>query len=62
MQESGFFARDEPIAGLGPAPEITEQAFTLADNAVAGPMRVARGLVFFTVVGTEPSRLPRSPR
>ena len=37
---------------------ITERAFTLAVNAVDGPMRVARGQVFFTTVGSEPSRLP----
>ncbi len=58
VQESGFFSHDEPIMNIGPAPNITERAFTLANNAVDGPMRVARGQVFFTTVGSQPSRLP----
>ena len=58
VQESGFFTRDEPIMGIGPAPEVTEQAFTLKQGTVAGPLRTARGLVFFAVVGTEPPRMP----
>jgi peptidyl-prolyl cis-trans isomerase D len=59
VQESGFFLRDEPVMGLGPVPEITDQAFTLAQGTVAGPVTTARGVVFFTVSGTQPSRLPQ---
>ncbi len=59
VQESGFFLRDEPVAGLGPVPEITDQAFTAKADTVAGPVTTARGIVFFSVVGTEPSRLPQ---
>jgi peptidyl-prolyl cis-trans isomerase D len=58
VEESGFFDKDEPVAGLGPAPEVTEQAFTVKEGTVAGPARVARGLVFFSPVGSQPSRLP----
>ena len=25
VQESGFFLKDEPIAGLGPSPEVSER-------------------------------------
>jgi peptidyl-prolyl cis-trans isomerase D len=57
-QESGFFQRDEPVAGLGPAPEVTEEAFTTKEGSVAGPARVAQGMVFFAPTGTQPSRLP----
>ena len=56
--ESGFFARDEPIAALGPAPEITNRAFELKDDEVAGPVRVARGLVIFSTSGREDAKLP----
>jgi peptidyl-prolyl cis-trans isomerase D len=59
VQESGFFLRDEPVAGLGPVPEITDQAFTAKADTVSGPVTTARGIVFFAVVGTEPSRLPQ---
>ena len=58
VQESGFFTRDEPIAGFGPAPEITDAAFTLKDGSVSGPVRTARGVVFFTTTGRQDSRIP----
>ena len=58
VAESGFFTRDEPIAALGPAPEVTEQAFELEVGELGGPSRVSRGLVVFSPSGTEPSRLP----
>ena len=47
VTESGLFARDEPIAALGPAPEVTNRAFELKDGELSGPMRVSRGLVIF---------------
>jgi peptidyl-prolyl cis-trans isomerase D len=59
VQESGFFEKEEPIAGLGPAPEVADQAFTLGEGAVAGPIRVARGQVFVATVGRQDARLPR---
>ena len=59
VQESGFFLRDEPVAGLGPVPEMTDQAFTGKADTISGPVTTARGIVFFAVVGTEPSRLPQ---
>jgi peptidyl-prolyl cis-trans isomerase D len=58
VAESGFFTRDEPIAALGPAPEVTSRAFELKDNEVAGPVRVSRGLVVFATSGKEDSKLP----
>jgi peptidyl-prolyl cis-trans isomerase D len=58
VQESGFFEREEPIAGLGPAPEVAEQAFALEDGQVAGPIRVARGQVFLATIGRQEARLP----
>jgi peptidyl-prolyl cis-trans isomerase D len=58
VEESGFFTKDEPIMGLGPVPEVTERAFTVQDGTVTGPIRSARGPVFFTVVGRQDSKLP----
>lgn len=58
VAESGFFTRDEPIAALGPAPEVTNRAFELNEGEVAGPVRVARGLVIFATSGREESKLP----
>lgn len=59
VQESGYFTRDEPIAGFGPAPEITDAAFTLKDGSVSGPVRTARGIVFFTTIGKQESAIPK---
>jgi len=58
VQESGYFTRDEPIAGFGPAPEITDAAFTMKEGTVSGGVRTARGVVFFTPTGRQDSRLP----
>jgi peptidyl-prolyl cis-trans isomerase D len=59
VKESGFFARDEPILGIGPAPEVSNQAFDLKEGAVAGPVRTSGGQVFFTTVGRQDSHLPK---
>ncbi|HXE81602.1 MAG TPA: peptidyl-prolyl cis-trans isomerase [Vicinamibacterales bacterium] len=58
VQESDFFGRDDPVKGLGVAPEVAERAFELGQDEVAGPIRVARGHVFFTTIGKQESRLP----
>ena len=58
VAESGFFTRDEPIAALGPAPEISTRAFELGEGEVAGPVRTSRGPVIFATSGTEASKLP----
>ena len=59
VQDSGFFTRDEPIAGFGPAPQITEAAFTMKEGAVSGPVRTGRGIVFFTTTGKQDSAVPK---
>jgi peptidyl-prolyl cis-trans isomerase D len=59
VQESGSFTRDEPIAGFGPAPQITDAAFTLKEGSVSGPVRTARGIVFFTTTGRQESAIPK---
>jgi peptidyl-prolyl cis-trans isomerase D len=59
LQETSAFLRDEPIDGLGPAPEVSAQAFQLADGAVSPALRVSRGWVLATVIGKEEPRLPQ---
>lgn len=58
VQESGFFTRDEPILGLGPAPQATAEAFSLNVGQVSGAIQTSRGYVFLTPVATEAPRLP----
>jgi peptidyl-prolyl cis-trans isomerase D len=58
VQESGFFLREEPILGLGPAPQASAEAFSLKPGEVSGAVRTSRGFAFVTVVGSQPPRLP----
>jgi peptidyl-prolyl cis-trans isomerase D len=59
VQESGFFARDEPILGLGPSPEAANKAFDMKTNDVTGPLRASRGFVFQTLVAKQDSYVPK---
>ena len=45
IQESGFFARDEPILGLGPAPEVANKVFEMKQGEVSGALRASRGRI-----------------
>jgi peptidyl-prolyl cis-trans isomerase D len=58
-QESGFFARDEPIAGLGPAPEVTNKAFEMKQGEVSGALRASRGFVFETFLAKQDPYVPK---
>ena len=58
VAETPFFARDEPIAGLGMAPAIGNRAFELKSGEVSEAIRSQNGFAFITVTGTEASRLP----
>ena len=59
VSESGFFARDEPIAGLGMAPAAAEQAFTLKDGEVSSAIRTPQGFTFITVAGKQDAYVPK---
>lgn len=59
VQESGFFARDEPILGLGPAPEAAAKAFDMKPGEIAGPLRASRGFVFETLVSKQDPYVPK---
>ena len=58
VQESGFFSREEPIVGLGPAPEAASRAFEMKEGEVAGPLRASRGFVFETFVAKQDPYVP----
>jgi peptidyl-prolyl cis-trans isomerase D len=59
VQESGFFAREEPIPGLGAAPQVSAQAFLLKDNEVSSAINSPRGPVFITVTGKQDPYVPK---
>jgi peptidyl-prolyl cis-trans isomerase D len=57
--ESGFFTREDPIPGLGPAPQISMAAFELADNEVSEALMSQRGPVFIAVTGKRDPYVPK---
>src|SRR5205809_910251 len=59
VQESGFFARDEPILGLGPSPEASSRAFDMKQGEVSSPVRTSRGFAFLTLVGKQDPYVPK---
>ncbi|MCC7418113.1 MAG: peptidyl-prolyl cis-trans isomerase [Acidobacteria bacterium] len=58
VQESNFFARDEAIVPLGPAPEAASRAFDLKEGEAAGPLRTPRGFVFEALVSKQDPYVP----
>lgn len=59
VDETGFFARDEPILSVGMAPEMTSQAFALEIGQVSPVIRTSRGYVVETVTGRNDSYIPK---
>ena len=49
VQESGWFKREDPVPGLGAAPQVSDEAFRLADGQVSDALTSPRGPVFVTV-------------
>jgi peptidyl-prolyl cis-trans isomerase D len=49
VQESGFFQRDDPVPGLGVAPQVASTAFTLEGTAASDAIASPRGPVFIAV-------------
>jgi peptidyl-prolyl cis-trans isomerase D len=58
VSETGFFAREEPIAGLGMAPAVSDRAFEMKEGEVSDAIRTPQGFAFVTVTGNQPARLP----
>jgi peptidyl-prolyl cis-trans isomerase D len=59
VQETGFFARDEPILSLGSAPEVTASAFSMNPGEVSGALRTGRGIAFATLVDKKDPYVPK---
>ena len=56
--DSGLFAREEPLAGLGFAPAVTAEAFNLTTGKVSAPLQTPQGYAWITLVETKPSAVP----
>jgi len=57
--ESGLFTQQEPITGIGMAPGVAQQAFTMKDGDISEPIRTPQGYAFVTVTGRQDSYLPK---
>jgi peptidyl-prolyl cis-trans isomerase D len=49
VQESGFFQREDPVPGLGAAPQVAAAAFGLEGDTASQAIPTVRGPVFFAV-------------
>ncbi|MXY26488.1 MAG: hypothetical protein F4Y45_18455 [Acidobacteria bacterium] len=58
MQESGFAAQGEPILGLGLAPQVSAEAFSLEVGDIAGPIPSPAGPAFVTVTEVQDPYIP----
>jgi peptidyl-prolyl cis-trans isomerase D len=58
VQETGFFARNEPVVGLGASPELGARTFAMNQGDVAGPIQTGRGFVFASLVAKQDAYLP----
>ena len=57
--ESGFFAREDPVPGIGPAPQVTASAFELKDGEVGKALQSPRGPMYITVTGKRDPYVPK---
>jgi peptidyl-prolyl cis-trans isomerase D len=57
--ESGLFQQDEPIAGIGMAPAVNQQAFEMKEGEVSEPIRTPQGYAFITVTGKQEPYIPK---
>ncbi|MFO7765583.1 MAG: SurA N-terminal domain-containing protein [Pelovirga sp.] len=58
IKETGLFAADEPINGLGRLPEVTSAAFSLEPGELARPIITTNGVLLISLKDRRPSRLP----
>lgn len=59
VHESNMFLPDEPIDGLGPAPDVAQRAFQMKEGDVSPALRIARGWVMATLVGRQDPYVPQ---
>jgi peptidyl-prolyl cis-trans isomerase D len=58
VTESEFFSREDPVPGLGVAPQVAFAAFDLTGDEISGPMNSPRGPVFITLTDTRDPYVP----
>jgi peptidyl-prolyl cis-trans isomerase D len=56
--DSGLFSRDEPMVGLGFAPAVADQVFSMQQNAVSGQLQTTNGFAYVTLTEIKPAYTP----
>jgi parvulin-like peptidyl-prolyl isomerase len=59
VEETGFFARDEPILGLGASPELALRVFQMAPGEVSNVLQTSRGYVMATLMAQTDAYVPQ---
>jgi peptidyl-prolyl cis-trans isomerase D len=57
--ESGLFLQDEPVAGIGFSPAVSQAAFSLKEGEVSDAIRTPQGFAFITVTGKQDAYIPK---
>jgi len=57
--ESGLFLQEEPIAGIGQAPQVTQTAFTMKEGEISEALRIPQGYAFITLTGKQDPYIPK---
>lgn len=56
--KSGLFSRQEPVGGIGDAPELNSKAFSVAEGKMIKPLKVGDKVVLAQVAERKPSYIP----
>jgi peptidyl-prolyl cis-trans isomerase D len=59
VEETGFFAADEPILALGASPQVSAEIFALKEGDVSTPLRVGRGYAIAAMSGRQDPALQK---
>lgn len=58
LKETGFFARNDVIDGLGELPAVTAAAFALEGKELARPLSTPQGILLIAIKDRQESRIP----
>ncbi len=56
--KTGLFVRNEPIGGIGNAPELNSQAFSVSEGKLIKPLKIGNKVVLAQVIERELSYIP----
>ena len=57
--ESAMFSREEPVAGLGMSPAVSQRAFEMQEGEVSDAIQTPQGFAFITVTGRQDAYTPK---